>query len=326
VAGLFAPPLRDIHFVSEEEHMAKLGHLTAAIRFMVFGVLFLASTSWAQTRSPIAEQIAKAYGLDSYDQVEAIRYTFNIRGAISVSRSWVWEPKTGQISYEGADKDGKPVKVTFVPSRLAADSSIVKNKIDWFFVNDNYWAFLPFHLYWDSSGANVQDMGIQKLPLGQGSAKLVRVKYPNGGYTPGDTWDLYVGSDNRFEEMVYHRGSPKSPVPALVTVTWAGYKKAGALLFSTEHRGTADGKPLHLFFSNVAVKLVGSDTWINAQWKGAATVSMANWDGLIDELWSRQTGEFLARPAAIDCAIIHPAAPRTGQYSMTIVAQTGSGQ
>jgi hypothetical protein len=160
------------------------------------------------------------------------------------------------------------VKVTFVQSKVTADSPIAKDKIDWFFVNDNYWAFLPFHLYWDSSGANVQDMGMQKLPLGEGSAKLVTVKYPNGGYTPGDTWDLYVGSDNRIKEMVYHRGAPPSkdhPVPGVVTVTWAGYKKAGPLLFSTEHRGTADGKPMHLFFSNVAVKLVGSDTWINAQ-------------------------------------------------------------
>jgi hypothetical protein len=83
--------------------MAKFGRLTP-IRFLVFGLLILASTSWAQTRSPIAEQIAKAYGLDSYDQVEAIRYTFNIRGAISVSRSWVWEPKTGQISYGGVER------------------------------------------------------------------------------------------------------------------------------------------------------------------------------------------------------------------------------
>jgi len=55
-------------------------------------------------------------------------------------------------------------------------------------------------------------------------------------------------------------------------------------------------------------------------------VLMANLDAVIDELWSRQTGEFVARRAANDCAIIHPAAPRTGQYSMTIVAQTGSGQ
>jgi hypothetical protein len=34
---------------------------------------------------------------------------------------------------------------------------------------------------------------------------------------------------------------------------------------STEHRGTADGKPQHISMTNVAVKLVGSDKWINAQ-------------------------------------------------------------
>jgi hypothetical protein len=253
-----------IFFTNEGSSMAKLGRLTP-IHLLVLGVLMFASTSWAQTRSPIAEQIAKTYGIDSFGQVEAIRYTFNIKGPLTANRSWVWQPKTGQISYEGKDKDGKPVKVTFVQSDLTGESAIVKSKIDWLFVNDNYWFFLPFHFYWDSPGANVRDMGMQKLPLGKGSAKLVTVKYPNGGYTPGDTWDLYVASDNRIKEMVYHRGNPKSPVPGLVTVTWAGYKKAGPLPFSTEHRGTADGKPLHLYFSNVAVKLAGSDAWINAQ-------------------------------------------------------------
>jgi hypothetical protein len=244
--------------------MAKLGRLTP-ICFLVFGVLILAATSWAQTRSPIAEQIAKTYGLDSFGQVEAIRYTFNLRGPRTADRSWVWQPKTGQISYEGKDKDGKPVKESFVQSKLTGESDIVKSKIDWLFVNDNYWLFLPFHIYWDSLGANVQEMGMQKLPLGKGSAKLVTVKYPNGGYTPGDTWDLYVGSDNRIKELVYHRGAPKSPVPGLVIVSWTGYKKAGPLLFSTDHRGTADGKPVRVSFSNVSVKLVGSDTWMNAQ-------------------------------------------------------------
>jgi hypothetical protein len=245
-------------------HMAKLGRLTLTC-LLVFGMLLPAATSSAQTHSPIAEQIAKTYGLDSLGQVEAIRYTFNIRGPLSADRSWVWHPKTGQISYEGKDKDGKPVKVTFVQSKLAGESDIVKKKIDWLFVNDNYWLFLPFHVYWDSTGAHVQDMGMQKLPLGKGSAKLVTVKYPDGGYTPGDTWDLYVGPDHRIKEMVYHRGSPKSPVPGLVMVSWAAYKKAGPLLFSTEHRGTADGKPVHLFFSDVSVKLAGSDRWLNAQ-------------------------------------------------------------
>ena len=119
-------------------------------------------------------------------------------------------------------------------------------------------------------------MGMQKLPLGNGSAKLVTFKYPNGGYTPGDTWDLYVAPDNLFKQMVYHRGSPKSPVPALVTVTWAGYKKVGPLTFSTEHRGTADGKPLHLFFTNVAVRL-GGQTRGSTRNRKRRPVSMANW-------------------------------------------------
>jgi hypothetical protein len=126
--------------------------------FLVFGVLVLAATSSALTRSPIAEQLGKTYGIDSLGQVEAIRYTFNLElPGVNVSRSWIWEPKTGKVSYEGKDKDGKPVKVTFVQSELNGDSAIVKEKIDWFFVNDNYWAVFPFHVYWDSPGADVQE-------------------------------------------------------------------------------------------------------------------------------------------------------------------------
>ena len=245
--------------------MTRSGGLTLIV-FLVFGALVPAATSRAQTRPPIAEQLAKTYGLGSFGQVEAIRYTFNLHlPRRNVVRSWVWEPKTTKISYEGSDKDGKPTKVSFVESELNGESPVVKEKIDWFFVNDNYWMFLPFHFYWDSPGADIQEMGMQKMPLGKGSAKQMAVKYSKAGYTPGDTWDLYVGPDNRIEEMVYHRGDPKSPVPGIVKVSWAGYKKAGPLLFSTEHRGSADGKPVRLSFTNVSVKLVGSGAWIDAR-------------------------------------------------------------
>jgi hypothetical protein len=47
------------------------------IRLLAFGVLVLAATSWAQKRPPIVEQIAKTYGLDSFGQIEGIRYAFN---------------------------------------------------------------------------------------------------------------------------------------------------------------------------------------------------------------------------------------------------------
>jgi hypothetical protein len=232
------------------------------IRLLAFGVLVLAATSWAQ-KPPIAEQIAKTYGLDSFGQIEAIRYTFNIDlPGLKASRTWTWEPKADRVTYEGKDKAGNPVKVTYVRAQLASQPDNVKKEIDPGFVNDQYWLVFPFHVVWDT-GAEVEDAGMHKLPLGKGSARLVRVKYSSGGYTPGDTWELYVGPDNRVKEFVFHHGG--SVKPSLVKATWAGYKKAGPLLVSTDHRGTADGKPLTLTFSDVAVKLTGSDAWVKAQ-------------------------------------------------------------
>ena len=90
------------------------------------------------------------------------------------------------------------------------------------------------------------------------------VKYPSeGGYQPGDTWDLYVGADKRIEEIVYHRGAPNPP--HLVIATYTDYKKAGPLLISTDHPGMVDGKPFRITLSGVSVKLTGSDKWIDAQ-------------------------------------------------------------
>ena len=246
--------------------MAKLGR-SLTIRFLVFGLLVLTSSAWAQTRPPIVEKLAKTYGFDSWDQVDAIRYSFNLNIPalkLVLTRSWEWEPKTGKVSYEGKDKDGKPVKVTYNRSDLNSQSEDVKKQIEPAFVNDNYWLLLPFHIYWDTSAA-VTDEGMQKLPAGAGSAEKVVVKYPAeaGGYTPGDTWELYLGKDGRIEYMVYHRGGPTKP--SLVSAKWAGYKKAGPLLFSTDHPGTADGGTLHLVHSGVAVKLAGSDKWIDAK-------------------------------------------------------------
>jgi hypothetical protein len=244
--------------------MTHSSRLTAIRALLYFVVLVLAATSWAQTRLPILEKIAKTYGLDSFGQVEAIRYTFNAQfPGVNLSRSWEWEPKTGKVTYQAKDKAGKSVKVTYLRSQLSSQPADVKDDIDPGFTNDNYWLLFPLHAYWDTS-ATVTDQGMQKLPLGKGSAERVVVKYPSqGGYTPGDTWELYVGTDNRVEEFVFRRGGSKKP--SLVIATWEGYKKAGPLLISTDHRGTADGKPLHVFFSDVAVKLTGSDTWMNAQ-------------------------------------------------------------
>ncbi|HWX58746.1 hypothetical protein [Bradyrhizobium sp.] len=234
------------------------------LRLLAFGMLLtFPAISEAQQSPPIVEQVAKTYGLDSFGQIEAIRYTWNVEfPAGKVSRTWEWSPKTNTVSYEGKDKEGKPVKASYQRSQLQSQSDAIKKDIDPAFANDQYWLLLPFHVVWD--GAAVTDEGMQKLPLGDGSAERIVAKYPSeGGYQPGDAWDLYVGDDKRIKEIVYHRGADNPP--KLVMATYADYKKAGPLLISTDHRGTVDGKPLSISISDVSVKMTGSDTWIKAQ-------------------------------------------------------------
>ena len=246
--------------------MTKLRRSTTLFS-LAFGLLLIASTSRAQTRPPEVEQLAKTYGLDSWGQIDAVRYTFNLdlpAFKLTLAHTWTWEPKTGQVTFEATDKEGKSGKVTYNRTQLNSASANVKDEVEPAFVNDNYWFIFPFHAYWDTS-ANVTVKENQKLPIGNGTAKLVSVKYPAevGGYTPGDTWDLFLGKDGRIVQFTYHRGGPKKP--SLLSTTWAGYKKAGPLLVSTEHRGQADGKAARIFFTNVAYRLAGSDKWVDAQ-------------------------------------------------------------
>src|SRR5262245_49781617 len=108
--------------------MMKLNHLQMICLLVVLGTTATSCThkqpavsqqnansaAPARTTKISAEELAKAYGLNSFGQVEAIRYTWNAQfPGVNVSRSWLWEPKTGKVSYEGKDKDGKPVKVTY---------------------------------------------------------------------------------------------------------------------------------------------------------------------------------------------------------------------
>ena len=226
-------------------------------------LLFIApSISGAQEHAPIAEQIGKAYGVNSFGEVEAIRYTFNIP-EFKVSRTWVWEPKTDTVSYEGTDKVGNPVKLSYKRDELSSQSDAIKKEIDPAFVNDHYILLFPLHVAWDD-WATVTDEGMHEMPISKMPARRVVVKYPaDGGYSPGDTWELYVGKNKRLEEFVFHRAG--AGFPKVYTGTWEGYEKAGPLLLSTDHEGTIeDGKNVRAYFSDVAIKVAGSDAWINA--------------------------------------------------------------
>lgn len=233
-----------------------------AIRLLALGMLLLLPAPSQAQRITSTIDVAKAYGLDSFGQIETIRYTWNVEAPFgTIARTWEWSPKTDTVSYDGKDKDGKEVKATYKRSELDKQSDAIK-ALDPMFMNDQYWLILAIRIAWD--GVAGTDEGSQKLPLGDGSAQKVSVKYPDAGYQPGDTWDLYVGADKKIQEIVYHRGAP-TPPPHLVIANYADYRKAGPLVVAMDHHGKIDGKDFRLFFTDVSVKLSGSDNWINAQ-------------------------------------------------------------
>jgi hypothetical protein len=193
--------------------------------------------------------------------VDAIRYTFTLDGGpkFKLQRTWIWEPKKDQITFEGKDKAGKGVKVTYVRSQLASQDAFVKETVD----QASSMISTGSCSRSTSSGTPARRSRMpacRSCRWGRKARKVV-LKYPSaGGYLPGDTWELFVGNDMRIREMKFHHGGNEKP--SVVVANWIDYKTAGPLLFSLDHHGKADGHAFRLNFTNVAVKLAGSDTWV----------------------------------------------------------------
>lgn len=217
--------------------------------------LFGCAAAPAHHGAPEAAKIARAYGIQDFDRVEAIRYTFNVQlPDKTVSRSWVWEPKPDRVTFTPAGEGAEPV--TYL--RENREAAGVDTKVDAMFVNDNFWLLFPFHVQW-TPNLSVAAEPNRRLPLSDGRADRVTVQFPaEKGYTPGDAYDLYVGPDHRVREWVYRKAG--SPTPTRAT-TWEEHAKAGPLVFSLDHRGEND---FRVWFTGVAVKLADSPDWLPA--------------------------------------------------------------
>jgi hypothetical protein len=227
---------------------------------LILGI-FLLLANWGcagrqRSESP-RDQLAEAYGVDGFDQVEELRYTFNVKLPDRViSRSWSWEPKKDRVTFLGTAEQGGTV--VYERSSLASQASEQVKKIDPQFVNDNYWLIFPLRLYWDHSATVTMDESPMNLPIGTGQAKRMVVKYPSTeGYTPGDVYELFIDSSGRIAQWIYRKGG--DPKPTRVT-TWEDNKKAGPLTLALDHKGQ-DGV-FRVWFTDVAVRLSGKSDWI----------------------------------------------------------------
>ena len=220
--------------------------------------LFSGCAGWRPAEEPRV-RLAETYGLRGFDQVEEIRYTFNVQLPDRVvSRSWTWEPQRDRVAFRGTAEQGGPL--IYERSLAAGQPDARIRTIDPQFVNDNYWLLFPLRVYWDRSADVAADPEPLPLPIGVGRARRLVVRYPtNEGYTPGDLYELFIDDAGRIVQWIYRKGG--DPKPTRIT-TWEGYRQVGPLTLSLDHR-SADGS-FRVWFTDVAVRLTGRPDWITA--------------------------------------------------------------
>lgn len=215
---------------------------------MKFTIVLLSLFAILSCNQPPAEkkignEIAVANGVDNFNKVEMLEFTFNVQRdtAKAASRHWQWFPKSNEVVFI-TDSGNTRFK------RSDTSTQNVKS-LNAKFTNDEYWLIYPFHLKWDN-GFDMRDSSMQMAPISGKSMHKITTKYNDkDGYTPGDMYDVFVDDKNRIQEWAYHRTG--SPEPSLVT-TWEDYKDFNGLQLSQEHK-TKDGK-FHLWLSNIVVK------------------------------------------------------------------------
>lgn len=214
------------------------------ILFLTFLGLISSCQQKPEMPDTLPFKVAKAYGFENIDKVNSIAYTWNVqRDSVNVlSRDWIWNIKDSTVSYSGPD--------TTLTYSLTADSL---PKQDGAFINDKYWAMMPFQLAWDTGYTFETTENVPSPIKGSNSTKLTIIynsgepKAPGMGYTPGDAYDLYLDENLMITEWVFRRGNGPDGRP----VTWETVENQGPLKFATEHFN-ADGVRT-LWISNIKV-------------------------------------------------------------------------
>ena len=210
----------------------------------LMGLLLAGPTSQAQDA---ARMLAEAYGIGGWDAFERLEFTFNVENAKGhTARSWDWNIAEGRVTRQ---VDGEQVGI-------ALDAAEDEQNEQWKqvhrqFINDSYWLLFPFQLVWSDPEVTMADEA-EATPIGGGLALKVTAQWPaEGGYTPGDAYDLYLDERGLIDQWVFRKGGQDTGNAS----TWTDHRQLGPIIVCLNH-ANADGS-FRLYFSDVRANIAG---------------------------------------------------------------------
>ena len=199
-------------------------------------------TAQAETDLSTSQKIANANGFENFEKVKEIDFTFNVKvgDTLRSSRAWKWYPKENKVAMTEKDSTASFTKNS---NELSETEKAMDSK----FVNDSYWLLFPYQLVWsDASFTEEKDV---TAPISNEKMNKLTVKYSDkGGYTPGDTYDVYYDDDFMIKEWVYKAAGGGREM----ATTWEDYETFNGLKISKMHK-SEDGS-FQLYFTDISVK------------------------------------------------------------------------
>jgi len=194
----------------------------------------------ASNEESITTKIAYANGFENFEKANQLNFTFNVKvnDTVRSKRSWKWYPKENKIELtEKGETFSYIKKDTLDEQAKAADQK---------FINDTYWLLFPYQLMWSEFEFEFSPMAI--APISQKKMQGLTVKYSSdGGYTPGDTYRLYLSDDLMVKEWTY-----ESAGGSTLSTTWEDYETFNGITIS-KMRKSPDGS-FQLYFTDIEVK------------------------------------------------------------------------
>lgn len=189
----------------------------------------------------VAEKIANANGYQQWDSVNEIHFTFNVdTDSMHFERQWKWFPKENRVTHTKSTGE-------HISYNQQAMDSLLKT-IDQKFINDKFWLLAPFNLVWDE-GISISKPTKEIAPISKDSLNKITLTYSeDGGYTPGDAYDLFYGDDYLIKEWIYRKGNQSEPS---LTTTWEEYETFNGLKIAKSHKKS--GENWNLNFTNIKV-------------------------------------------------------------------------